>query len=71
VAQHVTLQKQTPLLTHCTNPLPLNFIVLDNRNSGVNLGIYNEAGKAQAEIAGMSCYTNLHQICTSPPIGPI
>ena len=40
------------LLTHCTNPRPLNLIGLDNsdRNSGVNLGIYNGAGKAQAEI---------------------
>jgi hypothetical protein len=41
-----------PLLTHCSNPRPLNLIGLDNsdRNSGVNLGIYNGAGKAQAEI---------------------
>jgi hypothetical protein len=50
-----TLQKQAPLLTHCTNPRPLNCIGLDNspRNSGVNVGILDGAEVAQAEIAGM------------------
>jgi hypothetical protein len=50
---HFTLQKQTPLLTHCTNPRPLNFIGLDNsvRNPGVQHWSLNGAGKAQAEIA--------------------
>ena len=41
------------LLTHCTNPRPLNLIGLDNsdRNSGVNLDILYGAEIAQAEIA--------------------
>jgi len=51
----------------------LNFIRLNNsdRNSGVKLGIYNGARKAQAEIAGMSRNSNLHHNSTRPPIGPI
>ena len=53
--KYATLQKQTPLLTHCTNPRPLKFTGLDNspRNSGVNVGILDGAEVAQAEIAGM------------------
>jgi hypothetical protein len=45
------LQKQTPLLTHCTNPRPLNCIGLVNSvcNSGVNVGILYGAGTAQTE----------------------
>ena len=59
---NVTGQKQTPLLTHCTNLCPVNVLGLDHsyRNSGVNLGILYGAGKAQAEIA--ACHAT--QICT-------
>jgi hypothetical protein len=50
-----TLQKQTPLLIHCTNPRPFNYIGLDNlpRNSGANLGIYMELGKHRATTTQM------------------
>ena len=65
-------QKQTSLLTHCTNSCPLNFDTLNSlpRNSGVKVKVWNGAEKAPAKIACMLCYTNLHQISTRPPIGP-
>ena len=46
-------QIQTPLLTHCTNPFPLNFVGLDNsdRSSSVNVGVLYGTEIAQAEIA--------------------
>jgi hypothetical protein len=51
--KYATLQKETPLLTHCTNLCPVNFIGIDN--SDLNYGVYlrtdNGAGKAQAEIS--------------------
>ena len=65
-------QTQTPLLAHCTNLCPLNFIGLDNsdRNSGVNLKIYNDP-KNRGVNCCMQGVNNFHQSSTRPPIGPI
>jgi hypothetical protein len=51
--KNVKDQIQTPLLTHCTNPFPLNFVGLDNsdRSSSVNVGVLYGTEIAQAEIA--------------------
>jgi len=57
---NVTGQKQTPLLTHCTNLCPVNVLGLDHsyRNSGVNLGILDGTEVAQAEMAACNGSNN-------------
>jgi hypothetical protein len=54
--------KYRPLLTHCINPRPLNFLGLDIQTATLmNMGILYGAGKVQAEIRRKLLHVTLHK----------